>query len=155
DALTRLEPVFARGRAKRGPVAAELHLVGAKAHLAHDELLEAFEKLKAGFAIDPRHRELAMLAGLVALDLGDERTAERAFLAVVRLPPEDDGWSDEGTADTKNATLHLATIAEARGDGRRAQQLRQQAHGDDYTASGPYEIVDAARAAVSAGGMRR
>ena len=69
----------ARARGKRTPLLARLHLEAARAHLAIDEIVEAFDSLKAGFSLDWRNAEIAMLLGLVAIDLDDEKLAERAL----------------------------------------------------------------------------
>jgi Flp pilus assembly protein TadD len=85
-ALAILDPAIDQAGARRGPLIAALHLESAKACLARGTMGEAFDKLRSGFARFPRHRELAMLLGHVALDAGDAKTAERAFLEAVGSP---------------------------------------------------------------------
>src|SRR5579862_7935408 len=98
----------------------------ARAYLAEDDLAEALESLKAGFAADWRTGEVAMLLGLVALDLDDDKTAERALIAVTTMPSRKD------TTDAASKALafeHLASIAQARGDVAKAKLLATKAAG--------------------------
>jgi hypothetical protein len=98
----------------------------AKAYLADDDLLEALEVLKAGFAADWRTGEIAMLLGLVALDLDDDKTAERALIAVTTMPAR----KDSGDASAKALAFeHLSSIAQARGDVAKAKLLATKAAG--------------------------
>jgi tetratricopeptide (TPR) repeat protein len=132
DALAALQDVAQRNRGKRAPLLAGVHLAIAKAHLAADDLAEALEALKAGFAIDWHWAELALLLGLVALDLGEDRTAERALLAVAMAAPRKDGSSAGATpADKVAAFYHLAVMARAQGDLAKARRWVTKAASDD------------------------
>jgi lipopolysaccharide biosynthesis regulator YciM len=117
--LDVLERIAEHAKSKRTPLLADVYLELAKAHLADDELLEALDRLKAGFAISMRRPELALLLGLVALDLGEDNTAERALMAVTMLAVG--RTADEHTADRRTAYTHLAKIAEAKGDSVKAR----------------------------------
>jgi tetratricopeptide (TPR) repeat protein len=125
EALEVLADAAERGRPSR-PVLAAIHLQMAKAHLAEDELLEALEALKSGFATDWRTGEIAMLLGLVAIDLDDDKTAERALIAVTTMPPRKDAQDAPAKA---LAFEHLAAIALARGDMAKARLLATKAAG--------------------------
>jgi tetratricopeptide (TPR) repeat protein len=96
DAITAFNGIIERSAGKRPKSLASVYLELAKAHLHRslDELAEALDALKAGFAIDLRNGEMAMLLGLLAIDLGDEKTAERALLAVVTLARKDESSRD-------------------------------------------------------------
>jgi tetratricopeptide (TPR) repeat protein len=118
-AAVLLAEVVERHRGKRLPILARVHLELGKAHLALDELAEAFGELKTSFALDARCPEVALLLGLVAVDLDEGATAERALLAVTLLPARH--GLHEGTADRACALYHLASLAFARGDVTKAR----------------------------------
>jgi tetratricopeptide (TPR) repeat protein len=138
EAKEALEAFIARGakgesvppprqRVKRGGQLGPLYLALGRAHLAVDELAEAQDALKSGFATDPRNAELAMLLGLVSSDLGDERTAERALLAVVTLSARKDRSGSDvleegGSSQSAAALFQLARMAHDRGDRAKARR---------------------------------
>jgi tetratricopeptide (TPR) repeat protein len=136
-ALRALYDVAERNRGKRSPALANVYLEIGKAHLAGDELVEALDALDFGFAVDWRVGDLAMLLGLVALDLGEDKVAVRAFSAVTTLPPRKEATGGGADASTKAvAFYHLASIAVAQGDLTRARRLVSKAVGGD-PAHGP------------------
>ncbi|HEX8792350.1 MAG TPA: hypothetical protein VF765_15455 [Polyangiaceae bacterium] len=117
EALGALEDAVRRARTKRSPMLAAVYLEIGEAHLASDDLVEGFDALKAGFAIDWHSGRLALLLGLVALDLGDEKIAERALLAVAMAAPRREGSTAGATAAEKaTAYEQLAALARAQGD---------------------------------------
>jgi lipopolysaccharide biosynthesis regulator YciM len=99
-----------------------------KAHLSQDELLEAFDALKAGFSLNGRVCAMAMMLGLVAIDLGEMQVAERALSAVTTMPSRSDA-APEGAdpASRVIAYFHLASIAYEKGDIGRARRLATKA----------------------------
>src|SRR5262249_4644431 len=115
EAAAVLAEVVERQRGKRSPLLGAVHLALAKAYLALNDLAEAFDALKAGFAVDARSAEMALLLGLVAIDLGDEKTAERALLAVAMLQPRGDA-AGATPSDKANALHQLAVLAYAKGE---------------------------------------
>jgi tetratricopeptide (TPR) repeat protein len=119
EVLAGLTAAIERSRGKRSPLAARLLLEAANAHLAEDEVVEAFEHLKAAFTMDPRNGEIAMPLALVAIDLDDERTAERVLFAITGPQAKSD--ADRRTQAT--AFYHLAAIANTKGDGGKARRL--------------------------------
>jgi lipopolysaccharide biosynthesis regulator YciM len=123
EALATLREASERTRGKRSPLTARIMLETAKAHLALDELLEALEQLKAAFASDTRNAEVAALLGLVAMDLDDERTAERALLAVTAVVPRTP--ADRQMQAT--AFYQLAVMARGKNDDARARRLAGKA----------------------------
>jgi tetratricopeptide (TPR) repeat protein len=125
EALQALGDAVERCRSSR-PLLAAVYLQIAKAQLADDDLPEALEALKAGFATDWRTGEIAMLLGLVAMDLDDDKTAERALIAVTTMPPRKDA---QDAAAKAIAFEHLAAIAHARGDTAKAKLLITKAAG--------------------------
>lgn len=86
-AIDALKPLLARPQ--RVAVYTDACLELSRAHLALDEVVEAFDVLLAGFAVRPTHLELAYLLGLVAIDLSDIDVAERALSVVAAAPARD------------------------------------------------------------------
>jgi tetratricopeptide (TPR) repeat protein len=143
DALVALQDVAQRNRGKRTPLLADVYLAIAKAHLAADDLVEALEGLKAGFAIDWHCAELALLLGLVSLDLGEDRTAERALLAVAMATPRKEGSSAGATpADRVAAFYHLAGLARAQGDLAKARRWVTRAAGAEPGHAGARALLE-------------
>jgi golgin subfamily B member 1 len=121
-AVTILEGAIARARGKRSVQLANVYLECAKAHLALDELDLAMDCLKTGFGLSVVQPELAMLLGLVAMDLGENAIAERALVAVATFASR--GGSD---ASSSAACAHLASLAKARGDSAKARHWSAKA----------------------------
>jgi tetratricopeptide (TPR) repeat protein len=143
DVLAALQDVAQRNRGKRAPSLAGVYLAIGKAHLAADDLVEALEALKAGFAIDWHCGELALLVGLVALDLGEDKIAERALLAVAMAAPHKDGSSaGAAPADKVAAFYHLAVMARDQGDLAKARRWVTKAASDDPSHAGARALLD-------------
>jgi tetratricopeptide (TPR) repeat protein len=143
DALAALQDVAQRNRGKRAPSLAGVYLAIGKAHLAADELVEALEALKAGFAIDWHHGELAMLVGLVALDLGEDKLAERALLAVAMAAPRKEvASSGVAPAEKVDAFYHLAMIASSQGDLVKARRWVTKAASEDPGHAGARTLLE-------------
>jgi tetratricopeptide (TPR) repeat protein len=132
DALVVLREVVHRSAGKRPPLLANVYLEMGKSHLAVDELAEALDALKAGLGMDSRNGELAMLAGLVAVDLGDEIVAERALMAVATMATRLDSCSARpARTDRASACYHLAQVARGRGDLTKARRWVARAVSED------------------------
>jgi len=143
EALGALEDAARHTRGKRSPVLATVYLEMGKAYLAADELAEAFDALKAGFSVDWHSGELALLLGLVALDLGDEKIAERALLAVAMAAPRKEGSTAGATASEKvTAYIHLASLAQAQGDLVKARRWAGRAASEDPSHAGARALLD-------------
>lgn len=141
-AIVVLSEAVERNQRKRIPAMASVYFTLAKAHLALDELAEALEALKAGFAIDVRTAELAMLLGQVAVDLDDLKAAERAFVAVT-FASKMDGAGTEVTGATKAVALfHLAALAQNRGDLVTARRWASKALTEDSAHGQARELLD-------------
>ncbi|MGH7438817.1 MAG: tetratricopeptide repeat protein, partial [Polyangiaceae bacterium] len=123
EAVAPLEQALERNKGKRSPLVARLLLEAASARLAVDEIVEAFDHLKAAHAIDARNPEGSMLLALVAIDLDDDRTAERALFTVTGSPPK----TDADRRAQASAFYHLAAMALAKGDGPKARRLAGKA----------------------------
>ncbi len=132
EAIAGLGNAVARSRTKRSPGIARVHLEIGKAHLSIDEMVEAFEALKAGFNMDWRNAEIAMLLGLVAIDLDEEKLAERALAGLTAMPTRSDVSSD-GADPTAQAMAfyQLARIAHTKGDRGKARRLATKSVGVD------------------------
>ena len=142
-ALAVLYDAADRNRGKRSPALANIYLEIAKAHLSVDEVVEAYEALEFGFGVDWRVGDIAMLLGLVALDLDEHKTADRAFSAVTTLPPRKDAAGPGADAATKAvAFYHLASLAFAKGDVAKARRLVGKAVGGDPAHQGARSLLE-------------
>ncbi|HEX3770104.1 MAG TPA: tetratricopeptide repeat protein [Polyangiaceae bacterium] len=130
EAIAVLEEATAKARGKRTPLLARAHLEAGKAHLALDELVEAFDALKAGFAMDWKNAEIAMLLGLLAIDLDDDKLAERALTGISAAALRD-GTTGADAAMHANAFYRLALMAQAKGDRGKAKRMASRALGID------------------------
>jgi tetratricopeptide (TPR) repeat protein len=139
-----LREVVAQNRGKRLPGLGAVYLEIGKAHLASDDLVEAFDALKGGFAVDPRFTELALLLGLLAIDLDDDKTAERALLTVASATTRNATGSSDSTvaADRVKAIYHLAAMADARGEAAKALRWASTAVREDPTHSGARALLE-------------
>jgi lipopolysaccharide biosynthesis regulator YciM len=138
EALAALDDASQKNRGKRSPLIARVYLEMGKAHLAVDELVEALEALKVAFTMDTRSGEIGMLLGLVALDVDDERTAERVFLGVAGKPVQTDA---ERQAQA-TAYYHLASMAYVRSELGKARRLAGKAVGADPRHEGALAILE-------------
>jgi tetratricopeptide (TPR) repeat protein len=129
EALEAIHAATARSKGKRTPVVARLHLEAARAHLAIDEIVEAFDSLKAGFSLDWRNAEIAMLLGLVAIDLDDERLAERALSGLTNTPARDSAGGNADATLQAGAFYRLALMAQGKGDRGKARRMATRAIG--------------------------
>jgi tetratricopeptide (TPR) repeat protein len=127
DALTVLEPVVGRARRKSPLAGADVLLERGRAYLALEQLYDAFASLKLAFSLYKGNREVAMLLGVVALDLGDETTAEAALRAVCRLASSDGSGGGDGEADARVASSLLAAIAPSRDAHAKSHHARARA----------------------------
>ena len=116
-------------RGKRIAALARLHLEIGRAHLAFDDIVEAFESLKAGFNLDWRNAEIAMLLGLVAIDLDDERLAERALSGLTTMPARRRRGRSRRRGAQASAFFHLASMAYGKGDRGKARRIAGKAIG--------------------------
>jgi tetratricopeptide (TPR) repeat protein len=136
-ALAALSEAAERSRNSRQELAI-IQLEMGRAYLAVDDLAEAHEALKAAFASDWRAGDLAMLLGLVSLDLGDDKTAERALIAVTTMPPRRDVADGPVKA---LAFYHLASMAYGRGEVAKAKLLATKAAGGDPSAQAAARVL--------------
>jgi tetratricopeptide (TPR) repeat protein len=120
EALAVLGDALASKRLPQGQLAA-IHLQAAKAHLSVDGLVEASHALKSAFAADPRDGEVAMMLGLLSVDLEDDKTAERALTLVTKM---------KSRVDPKAKALayyYLARMAYEKGEMAKARLLATKA----------------------------
>jgi tetratricopeptide (TPR) repeat protein len=143
EALPVLVDVVARNRGKRLPELGAFYLEIGKAYLATDDLVEAFNVLKTGFAVDPRCTELALVLGLLASDLDDDKTAERALLAVAMPTTRDKISNGSAVAAHKVRALYqLAAMADAKGEVTKAHRWATAAAREDPTHTGARALLD-------------
>lgn len=127
EALSVVQEAAARAKGRRTPLLARLHLEAAKLHLALDEIVEAFDSLKAGFSLDWRNPEIAMLLGLVAIDLDDEKLAERALSGLTTAPVRDASGAGVDATLQAGAFYRLALLAQGKGDRGKARRMATRA----------------------------
>jgi tetratricopeptide (TPR) repeat protein len=143
EALPVLDNVIARNRGKRLPDLGAVYLEIGKAYLATDDLVEAFNVLKAGFAVDPRCTELALVFGLLASDLDDDKTAERVLVTVAMATTRDKVSNGSPVAAHKVRALYeLAAMADAQGEVTKAQRWATAAAREDPTHAGARALLD-------------
>jgi tetratricopeptide (TPR) repeat protein len=137
--------LVARTRGKRAPEIGAVYLEIGKAYFAKDELVEAFNALKAGYAIDPRCAELALMLGLMAIDLDDDKTAERALLSVATATTRKPGSSGGAVAaDKVRAFYQLAAMADAKGEVAKVHRWATAAAREDPTHGGARALLEKA-----------
>jgi tetratricopeptide (TPR) repeat protein len=143
ELLGVLGEVAERNRGKRIPAMAGVYLELAKAHLATDDLAEAFDALKVGFSIDARRGDLSILLGLTAIDLDDEKTAERALMAVALAGARKEGSTGGAdAAEQVTAYVHLASMAHTKGDDTKARRWISKAVGVDPRHAGARALAE-------------
>lgn len=77
---------------------------------------------------DPHDAPLAMEVGLQAVELGDPEAAARAFRTITLMKTVAEGAAEGASATTKaTAFHHLARLADAQGDLRKARMLAEKA----------------------------
>jgi lipopolysaccharide biosynthesis regulator YciM len=156
EALPVLVDVIARNRGKRLPELGAVYLEIGKAYLATDDLLEAFNVLKTGFTVDPRCTELALVFGLLASDLDDDKTAERALVSVATASARDKSSNGALAAHKVRALYQLAVMADVKGDVAKAHRWATAAAREDPTHAGARALLDKGgiRARPAGGQMR-
>jgi tetratricopeptide (TPR) repeat protein len=120
EALAVLGSALTRNRVPQ-PMLAAAHLQVARAHLSADGLVEASHALRSAFRADSRNGEVAMMLGLLSVDLEEEQMAERAFTAVTKMTSRVDPSSKA------LAYYHLARMAYLKGEVAKARLLAMKA----------------------------
>jgi hypothetical protein len=116
-------------------------------------LSRLFDALQAGFAAEPRSIELAMLLGLLAIDLDEDKVAERTLVSVVTAGTRDAGSKDRAAAtDRVTALYQLATMADPKGDVVKAHRWATAATREDPTHAGARALLDKVGASTRAVG---
>lgn len=148
EALQRLVNMTSGNSSHEARTAAYQEL--ARLHLAADELVEAYEVLNEAYKLERRNGSVALLLGMLALDLGDERLARRVLRSVTTMrlrasegaaPTSGDRasgarlssfqTSERGlgasTEEKAKAYILLGEIAKNHGDASAARKLVNQA----------------------------
>ena len=132
EALAVLANAAERGRGKRTALLARVYFEMGKAHLAMDELVEALVALKSALSTNGRVGEIAMLLGLVAIDLDEPQTAERALMAVTTMASRKEDTGEGADPALKAAAFYrLASMAHEKGELAKAKRLASRAVGGD------------------------
>lgn len=127
QALTVLTQTASRHDRTRTKEVARLHSQIADLHLASDDLVEAFGSLKLAFDLDKANASLALLLGLVAVDLDEHKAAQTALQAVTVAR----SGSDVTPEYRSVAYYHLGRMAQVTGDGTRARLWAAKAVRED------------------------
>jgi hypothetical protein len=154
-AIGELGEIVARSRGKRSAAMARVHLEIGRAHLASDDIVEGFEALKAGFNMDWRNAEIAMLLGLVAIDLDEEKLAERALSGLTAMPARREPLGEGADpAAQASAFFHLASMAYVKGDRSKARRLAGKAVGVEAGHVAARALLDQLEVPGGASGLR-
>ena len=155
EAIAVLEETVARSRGKRSAAIARVYLEIGRTHLGSDEIVEAFEALKAGFNMDWRNAEIAMLVGLVAVDLDEEKLAERALSGLTAMPSRrEPGGEGADPAAQASAFYHLASMAYAKGDRSKARRLASKAIGVEAGHAAARALLEQLESSAGTSGVR-
>jgi tetratricopeptide (TPR) repeat protein len=126
--LSRLaQPDESRKPAAR--VAAYLEL--ADLHLSADELAEAHLALAEAHRLERRNGEVALLLGMLSLDLDDEKLAARALRSVTAMKSSTSTTQGVKKEDKSKAYFLLGILARKNGDTSGARRMVQKAVGED------------------------
>jgi Flp pilus assembly protein TadD len=136
ESLTTLEDAAKNAQWKPGPSQARIQLEIGKVRLGDDEIFEAFDALTHAYRADPKNDDAALLLGLVALDIDDERTATRALRSVTAKRSE---LSQESKAF---AFFQLARVAHLKGDNRSVQRMARAALKENPEDPRPQALLD-------------
>ncbi|MBM4364459.1 MAG: hypothetical protein FJ104_17405, partial [Deltaproteobacteria bacterium] len=128
EARTTLEEVVAAHRGRRTRELSSVYREIANLALESGQLRTALDSLSRAFDLDMRSGELAMQLGHLALDVGDDDAAQKAFRAVTMMKPRQVGSTEGSSPEAKAvAYYHLARIARAQGDVRKARLMISKA----------------------------
>jgi hypothetical protein len=105
--------------------------------------------------MDWRNSEIAMLLGLVAIDLDEEKIAERALSGLTAMPARK-GASGEGADPSAQAIAfyQLAVLAQTKGDRGKARRLASKAIGIDAGHAGARALLEQLEPPVVSAGTR-
>lgn len=129
-----------RGRRQRG-------LVGVYVEMANilqeaEAAAEALQALIKAHELDLKNPHLAMRLGRLALALGEDQQALRAFRTVTIMKPNEEVTSEEIARMKGDAHYHLALLAERQGDPRKAKILCSKALSEDPSHQGATQLLD-------------
>lgn len=145
DALSTLYRTASLHSKARSKDVARLHARIADLHLLTDDLVEAFDAARNAFEIDKGDANIALLVGLLALDVGEERVAHQALQTVVMSKsPSAPGSSASPVSRTRAvAYYHLAKMARDGGDDGRARLMVSKALKEDSDNDKARRLLDA------------
>jgi tetratricopeptide (TPR) repeat protein len=128
-----------RGRRIKG-------LVGVYVEMANilqeaDAQAEALSALSKAHESDLKNPHLAMRLGRLALSLGEEQLALRAFRSVTIMKPSEELAQEDVSRMKADAHYHLALLAQRQGDVRKARILCSKALAEDATHEPANELL--------------
>jgi tetratricopeptide (TPR) repeat protein len=126
--------------ARRPKDRALVHFELARSLLAADDRVTALGELDAASKIDPAHPSILEMLARTALEQGELDRAERMFRALLLVAGKD----PQNPTSRAEALFSLGEVAEARGDGGRAEEFTESAF--DAAAESPREAQALERA---------
>lgn len=128
-----------RGRRIKG-------LVGIYVEMANifqeaDAQVEALQALTKAHEFDLKNPHLAMRLGRLALNLGEDQLALRAFRSVTIMKPSEEVSAADISRMKSDAHYHLALLAQRQGDPRKAKILCSKALSENSEHEGAAELL--------------
>lgn len=100
-------------------------------HLSADDLVEAHVALAEAHKLERRNGEIALLLGMVSLDLDDEKLAARALRSVTAMKTSSSATPGVKKEDKSTAYYLLGSLARKNGDMNGARRMVQRAVGEN------------------------
>jgi len=129
-----------RGRRQKGLVSVYVEM--ANILQESDAAAEALQALTKAHELDLKNPHLAMRLGRLALTLGEDQQALRAFRSVTIMKPSEEVSNDDIARMKGDAHYHLALLAERQGDPRKAKILCSKALSEDPSHEGAAQLLD-------------
>jgi tetratricopeptide (TPR) repeat protein len=129
-----------RGRRQKGLVSVYVEM--ANILQESDAAAEALQALTKAHELDLKNPHLAMRLGRLALTLGEDQQALRAFRSVTIMKPNEEVSNEDIARMKGDAHYHLALLAERQGDPRKAKILCSKALSEDPSHEGATQLLE-------------
>jgi tetratricopeptide (TPR) repeat protein len=103
----------------------------AQLYLREDDIREAYDVLLQAQKLERRNGEVALMLGMMALDLDDEKTAGRALRSVTAMKARTATSQGARPEEKSKAYYLLSYLARQKGDTSAARRMAQRALGED------------------------
>jgi tetratricopeptide (TPR) repeat protein len=127
EALTILEEAVGAHRGRRVEGLGDVYVEMANIYQDEGMANETLQALTKAHELDMKNPHLAMRLGRLAMEVGVEQTALRAFRSVTITKPTGDLDVQEVSRMKADAQYHLAVLAQRQGDVRKAKILCSKA----------------------------